>query len=93
MQLSELQSLVMSAIAAACNIDSESVSLDADILGLGLDSLVLVSIANQIAVDCRVVLTSEQTLALFEAVSVRDLISKIQTALAQSGTVEEKTAA
>jgi len=91
-QLSALQSLVISTIASACNTDYESVSLDANVLDLGIDSLVLVSIVNQIAADYRVALTSEQTLELFEAELLRDLISRIHSILAKSGVFETHAA-
>jgi len=78
MSSSHLEQVVVSTIAGACNLDAESISLDAHLLDLGVDSLVLTSMAHQLAVEYRVSFNHEQILDLFEANSLRDLIGKLQ---------------
>lgn len=75
---------VISAVAAACNVEPMSIPLDANVLDLGVDSLVLLSIVSRIAMEHGVTLTDDQTLELFEAESLHELIAKLHVAVRKS---------
>jgi acyl carrier protein len=78
MQTPDTDQLIRAAIAASCELPTESLPDDASILDLGLDSMRLLSILSQVGSACGVDIAGEDTVELFNAGSVGELICLIE---------------
>ena len=78
-----LSEFVCSTIAQACNRPSYSVSLEANMLELNMDSLTLVSVLAQVEAVYEVELTPDETLRLIEASRVSELIDQLEQIVSQ----------
>lgn len=74
----DIATFVCSVIASACNRDPASISIGTRLGQLGMDSFTFVSVIGQVEAVYEVSLTPDDSLALFEADLVRDLVEHFE---------------
>lgn len=73
-----VEEFVVSAIAAACNLEKAAVTLDTDVLDVGLDSLHLLTLVGQVESTYGCEVTPEQMVGFFDAPCVRDVVRLVE---------------
>jgi acyl carrier protein len=73
-----IATLVMDTLALACRVERTSIHPVTRLHDLDADSLTLVAVLARIEASCRVELTADDTLALFEARDVAALIAALE---------------
>jgi acyl carrier protein len=72
--------LALSAIATACRVEEHALQRATRLDELNLDSLTLIWIASRVEAECSVTLTTDETLRLFAASTVGELIDELEAA-------------
>lgn len=72
-----IEALALAAIATACRVESDALDAATPLESLNMDSLTLVWIAGCVETECGVTLTTGDTLRLFAARTVGELIAEL----------------
>jgi acyl carrier protein len=83
--IAELDEIVVSAIAVACNIERSAIAVDANMLELGIDSITMTAIVAQVQASYDVQLETDDVVELLNAPRVADVLSLMKKALERSG--------
>lgn len=73
-----VEEFVVAAVAAACNLEKAVVTLDTDVLEVGLDSLHLLTLVGQVESTYGCTVTPEQVVGFFDAPCVRDVVRLVE---------------
>ncbi len=79
--VSGLEEMVVSAIAAACNIDRSAVSRNNNMQDLGVDSVNMTSIVAQLQATYHFQMDSDELIELFNAPSIGDFVALLSKAV------------
>lgn len=79
-EVDRIDEAILSAIAVACNLDRSSITVDASMLDLGVDSVTLIAIIAQIQARFDVHIGENELVELFDAPLVREFIAIVRRA-------------
>ncbi len=85
MPVASLDEWILATVAEMCQQDPRNVTEDTTVLDIGLDSLALSMLLAQVETNWKCELTETDMARLFEALSLRDLIAVVRSAIPVQG--------